>query len=240
MDKTSSYFFLTDAHVHVTPSLLPFLDGIPCIANADSSEEYFRLMKNKLPHMTISAGIHPWKAECTSWSEMEPVLRACTVIGEIGLDGTWCDTDIRVQREVFHRQLFLAHTLGKPVILHTKGMEGEVLQAIRQYPNRYLVHWYSCPNFLHEYMELDCWFTAGPDLCSNSCVQRLAKTVPLNRLLAESDGLEGIIWGQGLPLTPSDYPESMRQLLQTLALLRNIPVDLLSSQMTENLNAFLS
>ena len=239
MGKTISSSIFSDAHIHVTPSLLPFLNGISCIANADSPEEYLWLTKNKLPSMTISAGIHPWKAENTSWQEMEPVLRTCSVIGEIGLDGTWCDTALNIQREVFRRQLLLAHTFGQPVILHTKGMEGEVLQTIRQYPNRYLIHWYSCQDFLYEYMDLDCWFTVGPDLCSNFCVQRLAKTVPLNRLLVESDGLEGLIWGQDLPLAPSDYPKIMGQQMQTLALLRNIPVDLLASQISENLNAFL-
>ena len=239
MGKTVLNPFFSDAHIHVTPSLLPFLKDIFCIANADNPEEYLWLTKNKLPGMTISAGIHPWKAANTSWSGMEPILRTCTVIGEIGLDGVWCDTDINIQRDVFRRQLLLAHTLGKPVILHTKGMEGEILQTIRQYPNRYLIHWYSCQDFLYEYMDLDCWFTAGPDLRSNSCVQRLAKKVPLNRLLLESDGLEGLIWGQSRPLIPSDYPQIMGQQMQALALLRNISVDLLASQMSENLNAFL-
>lgn len=228
-----------DAHLHVTPSLLPFLNGIPCIANADSPEEYLWLEANKLPGMVISAGIHPWKADKTSWSEMEPFLRTCAVIGEIGLDGVWCSTDPRIQQEIFHRQLELAHSLQKPVILHTKGMEKEVLHTIRQYPNRYLVHWYSCRDFLDEYMALDCWFTAGPDLCSNPHVEQLVKTVPLDRLLPESDGLEGISWGQGISLLPSDYPEAMGRHLQIISFLRGISSHQLLPQLLKNLTAFL-
>ncbi len=228
-----------DSHLHATPALLPFLNHIPCIVNAENPEEYDWLTSNRLPLMKISAGIHPWKAANTSWNEMEPILHTCTVIGEIGLDTVWCNTDITIQRELFHRQLSLAHFLKKPVILHTKGMEEEILHAIRQYPNRYLVHWYSCEDFLEEYMELDCWFSVGPDVCSNLHVLRLAKTISLNRLLIESDGLEGIIWGQGISLTPTDYPQRMKQHLQTLALLRNIPSQQFARQMTENLSSFI-
>lgn len=228
-----------DAHFHVTPSLLPFLNGIPCIANADNPEEYRWLEANELPGMVISAGIHPWKAAETDWSEMEPLLHTCAVIGEIGLDSVWCNTDPKIQQEVFHRQLKLAHTLQTPVILHTKGMEKEVLHAIRQYPNRYLVHWYSCCDFLEEYMALDCWFTAGPDVCFNPHVEQLVKTVPLDRLLLESDGLEGISWGQGISLVPSDYPEAMGQHLHTISLLRGISSRQLLTQLLKNLTDFL-
>ena len=228
-----------DAHLHVTPALLPFLNNIPCIANAECPEEYHWLTLNKLPLMKISAGVHPWKAATTSWNEMESILHTCTIIGEIGLDGIWCDTDIRVQREIFHRQLALAHRLKKPVILHTKGMEKEILHTIRRYPNRYLVHWYSCEYFLEEYMELGCWFSVGPDVSSNPHVSKLANIVPLNRLLMESDGLEGMIWGQGIPVNPPDYSKIMKQHLQTLALLRNIPPQQLTTQMAKNLTSFI-
>ena len=231
--------FFIDAHLHVTPPLLPYLQTIPCIANADCPEEYHWLRANATPHMTISVGIHPWKAAVTSWAEMEPLLRSCAVIGEIGLDRVWCDTDLEIQRNIFHRQLELAHSLGTPVILHTKGMEQEILHTIRQYPNRYLVHWYSCGAWQRDYIDLGCWFTVGPDLLSTPYVEQLAKTVPLNRLLLESDGMDAISWAQKSPLAPCDYPNYMRQHLQAIALLRGIPPHVLLAQITENLNCFL-
>ena len=77
-------------------------------------------------------------------------------IGEIGLDNVWCTVDLGVQRTVFERQLAFAQQLGKPVVLHTKGMEREILDTIRYYPKRYLVHWYACPHWLQDYIDLGC------------------------------------------------------------------------------------
>lgn len=228
---------MIDAHVHVTAELLPYLTKVRSIANADSPEEYRFLKQSGLP--CISAGIHPWKADVTDYAEMEPILREAPVIGEIGLDSVWCDVDMDIQRRVFRRQLELASHLRKPVILHTKGMEREVLDTIRNYPNRYLVHWYACGAHLAEYIALDCLFTVGPDVLLDGDVETLARTVPVHRLLIESDGLEGIAWGQGRTLSPADYPDAMQQHLHNVAKLRKMTAEALLCRMEENLNRFL-
>lgn len=228
---------MIDAHIHATAELLPYLSQVRCIPNADSPEEYAFLKESGFP--CISAGIHPWKADVTDFAKMEPLLREASVIGEIGLDNEWCAVDMKIQRTVFRKQLELAATLGKPVILHTKGMEQEILETIRNYPNRYLVHWYACGEHLKEYISLGCWFTVGPDVLSDKDVEALARTVPIHRLLLESDGIEGIAWGQGCDLSPADYRKAMEQHLESVASLRNMTPDALLAQMHDNLTQFL-
>ena len=237
---------IIDGHLHVTKELLPYLREaallpVWCIANADSPNEYQFLKEAAagIPGMAISAGIHPWKADVTDWEAMEPILREVSVIGEIGLDSEWCDVDMEVQRRVFHRQLALAQEQRKPVILHTKGMEREILDTIRQYPNRYLVHWYACGQWQKEYMEYGCWFTIGPDVLLDPSVETLAKDVPLDRILIESDGLEGISWGQGRELSAADYPKAMQQHLHAVAALRGMEAEAFLEQMERNLETFL-
>ena len=221
----------------MTAQLLPYLKGVVCIANADCAKEYAFLKECGLP--LISAGIHPWKADVTPWDEMEPILREVPVIGEIGLDSAWCSVDLDVQRAVFRRQLALAMESGKPVILHTKGMEREILETIRQYPNRYLVHWYACGAHLQGYIDLGCWFTVGPDVLVDKDVEHLARTVPIDKLLIESDGIEGIAWGQGRELTAAEYPLAMQRHLEAVAGLRGMEPDALLRQMQRNLDAFV-
>lgn len=228
---------MIDGHVHVTAELLPYLKNVRCIANADCGAEYAFLKANGLP--LISAGVHPWKADVTLWAEMKPILREVPIIGEIGLDSEWCIVDMDVQRTVFRRQLALAMELGKPVILHTKGMEREILETIRQYPNRYLVHWYACSEWLREYMELGCWFTVGPDVGMDADVAQLARTVPVEKLLIESDGIEGIAWGQNREVTAAEYPMAMQQHLEAVAALRRMDVNDLLRQMESNLRGFV-
>lgn len=230
---------MIDGHIHVTEELQSYLKESFYLANADCPEEYCFLKESKAPGMVISVGVHPWKADITLWSEMEGILQKAAVIGEIGLDCEWCTVDLEIQRELFCRQLELASTLHKPVILHTKGMEKEILDTILQYPNRYLVHWYSCSEWLKEYIEYGCWFTVGPDVASNQAVETLARAVPADKLLIESDGLEGISWGQGRDLSAAEYMKAMEEHLQNVAKLRGESKAELLKQMEENLKNFI-
>lgn len=231
---------IIDGHIHVTEELLPVLrnSGVRCIANADCPAEYALLQTAAVPGLVISGGIHPWKADVTPWAEMEPVLQAVPVIGEIGLDSEWCEVDMDIQRTLFRRQLKLAAALRKPVILHTKGMEREILDTIRQYPNHYLVHWYACPDHLQAYIDLGCWFTVGPEL-QDQTVRAVAEHVPADRLLIESDGVEGVAWGQGRALTAADYPAAMAEHLAAVAAIRAVTPGALLAQMERNFRAFL-
>lgn len=95
---------------------------------------------------------------------MEPWLLKASVIGEIGLDSVWCSVPLSVQEKAFCAQLELASAMKKPVVLHTKGQEKHIARLIRAYPNTYLVHWYSGEEGLSDFLDLDCYFTIGPDV----------------------------------------------------------------------------
>lgn len=232
---------MIDGHIHVKNELLPVLrkNCVYCIANSDNLQEYEMLQNANVPEMIISAGIHPWKADVTEWEEMEPVLREVKVIGEIGLDNVWCDVDVQVQHSIFLKQLELAAQLQKPVVLHTKGMEKEILEMIRQFPNRYLVHWYSCEKYLEEYIKMGCWFTVGPAVLQDKAVEVVASKVPIKCLLIESDGLEGISWGQNREIGVLDYIEVMEEHLHAVAKIRNCEAEKLLEQMRRNLKDFI-
>lgn len=232
---------MIDGHIHVTDELLPVLreNKVICIANADSPEEYAMLKAADVPEMILSAGIHPWKADSTDWKSMEPILHEAKVIGEIGLDSAWCNVDMEIQRNVFRKQLELAEQLKKPVILHTKGMEREVLDIIRKFPNRYLVHWYSSADYLSEYLSLGCWFTVGPSVRYDKNVEAVAKNVPVNRLFIESDGLDGISWGQNREVQTQVYLKSMWEHLYEVAKIRGCEPQELLEQMKRNLDEFV-
>lgn len=141
-----------------------------------------------------TAGLHPWHADTYSVSDMERSLSACPVIGEIGMDSVWCSVPLSVQERVFREQLALAVKLRKPAILHTKGQEARIARIIREYPNTYLVHWYSCEDCLEEYIRLGCYISIGPDVWWNPAVQHAAKAVPSDRILIETDGMAAVSW----------------------------------------------
>lgn len=232
---------IIDGHIHVTEELLPVLQKncVYCIANSDNLQEYEMLKAAKMPEMIISAGIHPWKADVTKWEEMLPALEEAKVIGEIGLDNVWCNVDMEIQCSIFLRQLELAAQRKKPVVLHTKGMEKEVLEIIRRFPNRYLVHWYSCENYLEEYIQMGCWFTVGPAVLQDKAVEAVAWKASIHRLLIESDGIEGISWGQNREIKTIEYLEAMKEHLYAVAKIRNCEAEKLAEQMKQNLVEFI-
>ncbi len=193
---------LSDAHGHIgTKEELWERQrlGILSVLCAVSPEEAERLLREKEAggrYLVPACGIHPWYADRYRLEDMERWMASCPVIGEIGMDSVWCDVNLQVQEERFREQLYLARNDRKPVVLHTKGQEKEIASILREYPNRYLVHWYSCDAHLEKYLDMDCYFSVGPDVWWNTAVQQVACKVPADRLLVETDGLDAVRWAR--------------------------------------------
>lgn len=213
---------LSDAHTHPgTPEELSercegAVLSLVCLTCPPQAEAF--LAKAARPYLIPTAGLHPWKAASFSLEEMKPWLLACPVIGEIGMDSVWCDVPLKLQEDVFTAQLELAAQWKRPVILHTKGQEKTIAAHLRRYPNRYLVHWYSCESGLEDYLALDCYFSIGPDVTWNPAVRAAAARVPANRLLIETDGMSAVRWAAEEAPSPETPPETVRGSLErTLA-----------------------
>ncbi len=203
-------WILTDAHGHIgtkeerSERQKAGIISLLCAVSPEEAEEL--ISKSKAEHfqkgdirlqkgyLLPTCGIHPWYADRYRLQDMEKWMELCPVIGEIGMDTVWCSVDLKIQEERFCQQLELACRQSKPVILHTKGQEKQIADIIREYPNRYLVHWYSCDSYLADYLEQDCYFSIGPDVWWNCTVRQVAKKVPMERLLIETDGLSAIKW----------------------------------------------
>lgn len=232
-----------DAHFHTDEyAFLDFLAQqlIQGIVNASSPQEYLRLSAwlKQLKGIRISAGIHPWDSDRVSWEEMRVILEQVQIIGEIGLDNVWCEVDPLKQYEIFERQLAYASKHHKPVILHLKGMEKEALPLLRKYQNKYFVHWYSCDAYLDEYIALDCYFSIGPSVYKDRAVQQVAKSVPLDRLLLESDGISALSWCENRHVQMSEYLALMKRSVAYIEALKG-HMDM-ETQLNQNLMHFIS
>ena len=167
--------------------------------------------------MFYSCGVHPWNASLDIFESMLPLLKKAPIIGEIGMDSVWCDVDLKIQKEVFEKQLQLAQALNKPVILHTKGQEKTILELIRKYPNTYVVHWYGCMDYVKEYDEVVSYFTIGPSIGKEEEVTHLVKQVSMDKLLMESDGIEAVKWA----IDSDDYIAALKNEITMVASLKN-------------------
>lgn len=234
---------LTDAHCHLENNQelanLLIKKQITTIVNCQTPEEWHinqKLTRNMEP---LSFGIHPWDANRLTLQEVLPYLEQADVVGEIGLDSVWTENSLDCQKEVFTAQIEWAQASNRPVILHTKGCEKTILATIRQFPNRYLIHWYDCSNYQREYVDLNCYFSFCLAILDDANVIKLAKKVPLNRLLIETDGLSSVEWLENKPVKVEDYPLILDQTLTALADLRQVDKNMLTKQVAANLQRFL-
>jgi TatD DNase family protein len=198
-------------------------------------------------HVFFTVGIHPWNADRADFSEMERAFaemiaemmqegvslpagtglrrapRRIRAIGEIGMDSVWRDIPLDVQRRLFLRQLDWAEEVGLPVVLHTKGCEEEIAELLRPYSGPFLLHWYSCPVIFSAYREKDCFFTVGPDVTTNGAVQNVIRTVPMDRLMVETDGRDAVEWATGTRVAEARIPDILDGLTERVAALKNLP-----------------
>ena len=232
---------LTDAHAHLKdPGELACRAHTRTLFCGTDPESAARILALRGQNVLVSCGVHPWQAERVTLDDMRPFIRQCAALGEIGLDSVWTDADMDVQRTVFIEQLELAEALRLPVILHTKGMEGEVARILRRYTVPKLVHWYSCERYLEDYLEQGCYFTVGPDYESNPAVQAVLRRVPLDRVMTETDGLDALAWALNRPVAADEIEEALRGELRAVAAVHGISEAMAARQICDNLDRFLS
>lgn len=232
---------LIDAHAHFNR-----LDELParadvrtlfCGTNPETAAEALALRgENRL----VSCGLHPWYADRFTASDMLPFIEEGVALGEIGLDSVWCAVDMDTQRRAFLEQLDLAQRLELPVILHTKGMEGEIARTLRPFTVPKLVHWYSCEDHLFDYLDQDCYFTVGPDYGTNPAVQAVLRHVPLDRILTETDGLDAVAWALGRPVASEEIDSVLRGELAAIARVHGLEPVEAEAKVEENFEQFLN
>ena len=159
-------------------------------------------------------GFHPHNADQMTPEDLafiknlaqKPRVKA---IGEIGLDFFRNISPQDIQREVFRKQVRLALELKKPIVIHDRDANQEVLDTLKEegvfskdrvadFPRhkdggpdaRLLMHCYSGSRELAEqYVKLGATISlAGPVTYKNARKpQEVAVAVPLDRLLIETD-----------------------------------------------------
>jgi TatD DNase family protein len=237
---------LVDAHAHLDRygdrliEALGQIDdhGILTITVAMDVESYLqcKAIARRSAFVKPIFGVHPWEAPryCDDLTVLDEHLVETPMIGEAGLDFHFVE-DARsheCQRRVFAYQCEWAARLGKPMNLHTKGAEREVLEALRSYGLKgCVVHWYSGPlNLIDDYLALGCSFTVGVEVLTSAAIQEIARTIPIDRLLLETDNPGAYEWLAGSP----GMPVLLLDVLARVAELRAMDADELEERLSEN------
>ncbi|KAK7144973.1 hypothetical protein R3I94_011154 [Phoxinus phoxinus] len=146
-------------------------------------------------------GCHPHFAKEYNRTHEQSIMRAmrhpkAIAFGEIGLDYSHKNsTDSRKQKEVFERQLQLAVTLKKPLVIHCRDADDDLLTIMKKcVPRDYKIHRHC---FTNSYSVIEPFLSEFPNLCVGFTglvtyqrameVRDAVKKIPLDRILLETD-----------------------------------------------------
>jgi len=243
---------LVDAHVHVDGYGEDWLaarseirsHGIVSLAvsmDVDSYRAAVALSRDE-PLVLPSFGIHPWNAPegAGRLHELEPLVEGALMLGEVGLDRRFVK-DVAAygpQEEVFAFFLDAARRTGKLLNVHTSGAEALIADRMRDAGAPLaVVHWYNGPmRPLAALVEMGLYFSVGVEVLRSERIAKIARRIPLGRLLSETDNPGGWAWLEGVP----GKPELLRRVVDRLAEVRALDRLEMASILEANARRLLS
>ena len=141
-------------------------------------------------------GFHPHEASRFDAEAFENQVRAnldeIVALGEFGLDYAKEYSPRPAQRRAFERELLISNTVNKPVIIHCREAESDVLALLRATGPRHagVMHCFSGDtDFLEQVLELGFYISVGGPVTYPKAVklERVVAAVPHGRLLLETD-----------------------------------------------------
>lgn len=211
----------------------------------DSARRSIELTE-KYPDILAAIGVHPHAASTATEADIESIARLAehpkvVAIGEIGLDFYRDYSPRDSQLQVFQWQLDLAAWLGLPVVIHCREAHKEMLAILHDWTARHPER--PSPGVIHcfmgdietarQYLEMGFYLSLAGYITYpvNRNAHDVIRSIPADRLMVETD----------CPmLTPQPHrgqrnePAYVRYTAEELAKIRNVPLEILARETTEN------
>lgn len=156
-------------------------------------------LADKFDGVYASVGIHPTgchQATVGQWNEIVALLEHPKVValGETGLDCYWDDCPLPIQEQWFATHIQQSHESGKPLVVHLRDSETEILSSFEQHHNDGRIHgimhsftgsWSTAEKCLEYGMYIS--FAGMLTFKNAQAIRDVAAQVPVDRLLVETD-----------------------------------------------------
>ncbi len=208
--------------------------------------EFYKLKKliETYPQIYASIGIHPHEVEDhpeISTQEIFEYTKHPKVIGigETGLDLYYTHSPLEKQKDYFMRHIEVSHLSSLPLIIHTRDADDLTIQMLKEAKKKFnytgLIHCFSSENlnFAQECLDLGLYISISGIVTFKKAValQEIVKSVPLDRLLVETDSPY---------LAPEPHrgkrnePSYVKKVAEKISDLKNISYKEVADQTTEN------
>jgi TatD DNase family protein len=168
--------------------------GVKAMITAGTTPESNRIalaFSKAFPSVKAALGIYP--VNSLSQAEIDNELKfieankeSIIAVGEIGLDSK--EGNSENQRPLFEKLLLIAEKTGKPAVVHSRKAESEVLSIIQKHKCKVVLHCFDGNSTLvMKAAALGCYFSIPANIARSDHFKHLAKEVPLQQLLTETD-----------------------------------------------------
>ncbi len=249
---------LTDSHCHLFyDEILQYIDNVfvrskklgvnryICVGTNINDSLLSLDISKKFENVFCSAGVHPHDSQNVDKDYIQQIelmmkSKKMIAIGEIGLDYFRNISSKKIQIKVFHELLQLADNIKKPIIFHNRDADKDIIDTLSCYPNVIGVsHCFSSTlSTAKKLLDMGYYISFSGNLTfKNSTLPSVAKYLPLNRLLVETDSPY---------LSPepfrgkSNEPGRTRYVAEKLAEIHNISFESIANQTTKNINKLFS
>jgi TatD DNase family protein len=201
-------------------------------------------LADKHPQVYAAVGLHPHEADRVTEADILQLAELAkhpkvVAIGETGLDFYRNYSTREAQFKIFREQLELAARVRQPIIIHSRQAEPDTVAVLSEWVKR---HSLKLPGVIHcfsgsaetaeKYLKLGFFISfAGFVTYPNSRAPQIVKTIPIDRIVVETD----------CPfLTPQFHrgkrnePAYVRLTAETLATALEVTPEEFSRQTTEN------
>jgi len=248
---------LIDSHCHIDLMDYEKLGGDPSTAVAYAHEnglshmlcvsvnleQYPNMLNtiNAMPKVFASVGVHPNEQEGIDPSVEKLVELAdnekVIAIGETGLDYFRSEGDLEWQRDRFRRHIEAAKQTGKPLIIHSREAKQDTIKLLKEENAQDIggvMHCFAEDwEMAEQAMDLGFYisFSGIVTFKSATTLQDVAKRVPLDRMLVETDSP----WLAPVPFRgKTNQPAYVKHVAEFIADLRNDSYETIADATTEN------
>ncbi|WMY97711.1 MAG: YchF/TatD family DNA exonuclease [Arsenophonus sp.] len=207
-----------------------------------SLKEHVKIYKkiNQNKNIFMSCGIHPQNVnQIDLFNQFEFLASKKKVIalGETGLDYYIKNNNKILQQKIFSKHIFIGKKLKKPIIIHMRKSEKDVLNILKNEKIQEcggIIHCFnSNKNVAKKMLDLGLYISFSGILTFKNAenIRQTAKTIPMDRILIETDSPY---------LTPVPHrgkenePSYIIHTAKILANIKKINIDNLAKETTKN------
>ncbi|XP_072276579.1 putative deoxyribonuclease TATDN2 isoform X2 [Pyxicephalus adspersus] len=193
-------------------------------------------------------GCHPHFAQYYTSELQEEMMQAmrhpkAIAYGEMGLDYSHkCSTTMSDQHAVFEKQLKLAVQLGKPLVIHCRDADDDLLKIMKKWvPRDYKIHrhcftgnYKDIEPLLNEFPNLMVGFTAVLTYSSAASARQAVTRIPIDRLIIETDAPFFVPRQVPKSLCKFSHPGLALHTVEEVARLKNLSLKSVMTKVRDN------